>query len=113
MANPTICSSLKPQNIGEEHLPISEENNQQTIQSKSKRYQEGDLQGIQEISKVFLGSSTWSKQTITDADAIEHDGSGRAILSEANIHEIDAIQEKEIRHAILGISESLLGHLWS
>jgi hypothetical protein len=94
MANPTICSSLKPQNIGEEHLPISEENNQQTIQSKSKRYQEGDLQGIQDISKVFLGSSTWSKQTITDADAIEHDGSGRAILSEANIHEIDAIQEK-------------------
>jgi hypothetical protein len=45
MVNLTICSSLKPQNIGEEHLPISEDNNQQTIQSKCSQYQEGDLQG--------------------------------------------------------------------
>jgi hypothetical protein len=33
MANPTICSSLKPQNIGEEHLTISEENTEDPVKS--------------------------------------------------------------------------------
>jgi hypothetical protein len=51
MANLTICFSLKPQNLGEAHLPISEDNNQQTIQSKSSQYQEGDLQGKDDLKE--------------------------------------------------------------